>query len=94
MGNQNVVILENLRKSIFGYNNNLDLESAKKAVEVGIDPLEALDVMTVAVREIGDAFGRGEFWLPDLIGASDAMQSAVPALEEEIRKRGQSRETL
>ena len=66
----------------------------KKAVEMGIDPLEALDVMTVAIREIGDAFGRGELWLPDLVGASDAMQSAVPVLEEEIKKRGENRESI
>ena len=61
---------------------------------MGIDPLEALDVMTVAIREIGDAFGRGELWLPDLVGASDAMQSAVPILEEEIKRRGENREAL
>ena len=87
-------VLDNLRKAIYEYNNDLAASSAKRAVELGIDPLEALDVMTVAIREIGDAFGRGELWLPDLVGASDAMQSAVPILEEEIKRRGENRETL
>ncbi len=94
MNDEKTTILENLRKAIQTYDNNLALESAKKAVELGIDPLEALDVMTVAIREIGDAFGRGELWLPDLVGASDAMQSAVPILEEEIKRRGENREAL
>jgi methanogenic corrinoid protein MtbC1 len=40
---------------------------------VEIDPLEAMKVMIVAIREIGDAFERGEIWLPDLVGASDVM---------------------
>jgi trimethylamine corrinoid protein len=87
-------VLDNLRNAIREYNGNLAAESARTSVELGIDPVEALDVMTVAVREIGDAFGRGELWLPDLVGASEAMQAAVPILEEEIKKRGKDRESL
>jgi trimethylamine corrinoid protein len=87
-------ILDNLRNAIREYNGNLAAESARKSVELGIDPVEALDVMTVAVREIGDAFGRGELWLPDLVGASEAMQAAVPIIEEEIKKGGKDRESL
>lgn len=94
MAEEKKEVLDSLRKAIYEYNNELAEESAKKAVEMGIDPLEALDVMTVAIREIGDAFGRGELWLPDLVGASDAMQSAVPVLEEEIKKRGENRESI
>jgi len=94
MAEEKKEVLDNLRRAIYEYNNELAVESAKKAVEIGIDPLEALDIMTVAIREIGDAFGRGELWLPDLVGASDAMQSAVPVLEEEIKKRGENRESL
>lgn len=94
MGEEKSQVLENLKKAVFEYNRNLAYDSAKRAVELGIEPLEALKVMTVAIREIGDAFGRGELWLPDLVGASDAMQAAVPILEEEIKKRGETRETL
>jgi corrinoid protein of di/trimethylamine methyltransferase len=87
-------ILDNLRKAIFEYNSALAKESAQKAIESGVSPVEAMNVMTVAIREIGDAFGTGELWLPDLIGASDAMQGATPVLEEEIRKQGAHREIL
>ena len=87
-------ILDNLRKAIFEYNSALAKESAQKAIESGVSPVEAMNVMTVAIREIGDAFGTGELWLPDLIGASDAMQGATPVLEEEIRKQGAHREIM
>jgi len=87
-------IFENLRKAIFEYNVDLAQESAKQAIEKGIDPVEALNAMTVAIREIGEAFGRGELWLPDLVGASDAMQSATPVLEEEMKRKGAHRESL
>jgi len=87
-------ILDNLRKAIFEYNSALAEESARKAIQSGVSPVEAMNVMTVAIREIGDAFGTGELWLPDLIGAADAMQGATPVLEEEIRKQGAHREIL
>lgn len=87
-------ILENLEKAIYDYDKILAEESAKKAIELKIDPIEAIDVMTKAIKKIGDAFGRGELWLPDLVGASDAMQSAVSIFEEEIKKEGKHRETL
>ena len=87
-------VLDNLRKAIFEYNADLARVSAQKAIELDISPLEAMNVMTVAIREIGDAFGTGELWLPDLIGASDAMQGATPVLEEAIKKQGAHREIL
>jgi corrinoid protein of di/trimethylamine methyltransferase len=87
-------ILDNLRKAVFEYNVDLAQESAQQAIEKGIDPVEALNAMTVAIREIGDAFGRGELWLPDLVGASDAMQGATPVLEEEMKRKGAHRESL
>jgi len=87
-------IIDNLRKAIFEYNVDLAQESAKEAVEKGIDPIEALNAMTVAIKEIGDAFGKGELWLPDLVGASDAMQGATPVLEDEMKRRGAHRESL
>jgi len=94
MTDEQKYILDNLRKAIFEYNAALAKESAQKAIESGVSPVEAMNVMTVAIREIGDAFGTGELWLPDLIGASDAMQGATPVLEEEIRKQGAHREIL
>jgi len=44
--------------------------------------------MTDAIREIGEGFNRGDLFLPDLIGAADAMSAATPIVEEEIRRVG------
>ena len=63
-------------------------------MEEKINPLKALDAMTEAIRQVGDAFGRGELWLPDLVGAADAMQAATPIIEEEIKRTGSKREAL
>jgi methylmalonyl-CoA mutase cobalamin-binding domain/chain len=50
--------------------------------------------MTVAIRQIGDGFGKGELWLPDLVGAAAAMTAATPIIEEEINRVGATRESL
>lgn len=89
-----IEVLENLKKAVMEYDSEGAANWARKAVEAGIDPVEALDAMTVAIRQVGDGFGRGEFWLPDLIGAADAMLAATPILEEEIKRRGTKRESL
>jgi len=86
--------LEGLKKAIKEYDNEKAESLAKKVVEEKMDPIKALDAMTVAIREIGDAFGRGELWLPDLVGAADAMQSAMPIIEGEIKRTGAKRESL
>ncbi|RLE06842.1 hypothetical protein DRJ00_09090 [Candidatus Aerophobetes bacterium] len=87
-------IIEGLRKAIKEYDNEKAENLAKRAVEEKLDPLRVLDAMTVAIREVGDAFGRGDLWLPDLVGAADAMQAAMPIIEEEIKRTGAKRESL
>ena len=87
-------ILENLRKAILEYDNEKAKSWARKAVEEGIDPVKAVDVLTEAIRQVGNGFGKGELWLPDLIGAASAMVTAMPILEEQIKKAGKTRESL
>ena len=89
-----VDVLENLRRAIMEYDGGAAANWARRAVEGRIDPIKALDTMTVAIREVGEGFGRGELWLPDLVGAADAMTSAMPIIEEEIRRVGAKRESL
>ena len=46
------------------------------------------------MREIGDLYGCGELWLPDLIGAADAAQAALGVLEKKITETGKEPERL
>ena len=81
-------ILKNLNKAVIEYDTDAAASWARKAIEEKIDPIEAADAVTEAIRDVGDRFGKGELWLPDLVGAADAMQSAMSILEEEIKRRG------
>lgn len=87
------VILENLKKSIVEYDIDGAASWAEKAVKAKIDPIQALNALTTDIRQVGDGFGRGELWLPDLIGAASAMQSAMPIIGGEIKETGEKRES-
>jgi len=87
-------LLENLKKAIIEYDSEGAASWAKKAVGEKVTPIKALNVLTKAIRQVGDGFGRGELWLPDLVGAADAMQAAMPILEEELKRTGMKREVL
>ena len=87
-------VLENLRKAVMDYDVKGAAILAKKALEEGIDPLKAADTLTEAVGEIGAGYGRGDLFLPDLVGAADAMQSAMPIIEEGIKQAGKVQKTL
>lgn len=86
--------VDQLKKAIAMYDAELAERAARRAVADGADPLEVLDAMTETIRLVGDAFGADELWLPDLIGASDAMSAATPVIEAEIKRRGAQRESL
>ena len=81
-------ILENLKSATIDYDADGAAVYAKQAVKEGIDPVRALDVLTEAIKQVGDGFGRGDLWLPDLIGAAQAMKSAMPIIEEKIAASG------
>ncbi|GAI49048.1 unnamed protein product, partial [marine sediment metagenome] len=86
---------DGLRKAIVTYNKNLAENSVKKIIaDKQIDTLKVLKVITETLRLVGNAFGRDELFLPDLLSAADIMQSVMPILEEEIKKSGKERDVL
>jgi len=84
-------LLDDLQKTILTYAAEDALKLATRIVKEGIDPLEALDAMTLGIRQVGDGFNKGELWLPDLIRASEAFQAALPILMEELTRSGKER---
>ncbi len=87
-------VLESLKHAILEYDEDAAEDAARRAIEEGIDPLVAIDALTEAIRAVGDGFEREELWLPDLVGAANAMKRAAPVIEEEISRRGQQRRSL
>jgi corrinoid protein of di/trimethylamine methyltransferase len=86
-------ILDNLAKAVQEFDQEGAAKWAQEAMDEGVEPLVALETLTVTIREIGDAFGRGECFLPELVGAADAMQAGMPIIEAVIKEKGQERES-
>jgi 5-methyltetrahydrofolate--homocysteine methyltransferase len=87
-------ILEELKKAIIGCDVEGSRTAAEEALKEHVDPMEAMNAVTEAIRFVGGQFEREEIWLPELVGAATAMQQAVPIFEEEIRKSGGKKESI
>jgi corrinoid protein of di/trimethylamine methyltransferase len=68
---------------------------ARLAIEQNIEPVEAINKgYVVGLDEVGEQFGCGDMFLPDLVQAAEAMKAAVAVLEPEMARRGSSRQIL
>ena len=55
---------------------------AKEALERGLDPLQCItEGLTKGIQKVGELFASGEYFLPELIIAADAMKTAVDIFE-------------
>ncbi|MBW2368048.1 MAG: cobalamin-dependent protein [Deltaproteobacteria bacterium] len=87
-------ILEKLRNAILTFDNKGAAAFSQEAIDAQIDPMIVMDALIKAVQIVGDAFGAGKMFLPELVGAADALQAATPIVEAEIEKKGHKRESL
>ncbi len=61
----------------------------QQGLELKVEPLSMLDqAMIPALQEIGDQFGRGEAWLPELVMAGRAMRAGLEILEPLLVSEG------
>ena len=68
---------------------------AQQGLEAGLAPADILDLGFVkGIEEVGDLFGRGEFFLPELVQGAEAMKAAVAVLQPELDKSKDGRRTL
>ena len=81
-------ILHQIRTAMLEYKEEEVHRLAAMSISAGIDPLETIAVLTAAISDIGNRFGAGELWLPELLRGAKAMNRAMPLLQDEIVSRG------
>ncbi len=86
-------IIEDLQKALLDYDAEAAERLARQAVEEGLDPVMILHEITETSRQVGDAYSKGELWLPDLVGVAEAMKRALPVLEDKILASGKKLES-
>ena len=87
-------MFQNLKQAVIEYDVAGAAHWSQWIVDEGLDPLAAMDAISEAMKVVGDGYSREELWLPDLVGAANASQAAMPILEEEIQRRGQKTKDL
>lgn len=61
----------------------------------GVDPIDAVEKgLARGIMKVGEDFGAGEVFLPELIMAADVMKKATSILDEKIKASGTPRTTL
>jgi len=61
----------------------------------GMDPFDAVEKgLSKGITKVGDDFGAGIFFLPELIQAANAMKEGVAILDEKIKASGKERKSL
>jgi trimethylamine corrinoid protein len=69
------------------------IEIANKVIADGHDPLELMNLAFIpGINEVGDLFGRGQLFLPELMQAADVMKVATDIINAELAKNETTRQ--
>lgn len=84
-----------MAQSIIQGEIDLAKQLALQSVKQHIDPLEAINQGFVpGITQVGEQYGCGELYLPDLMLAGEAMKAAMSILEPELARIGAERPAL
>ncbi len=79
-------LFQKMATSVIDGDSDAAISLAKELMAAGMDPLDAITKgFVVGVNTVGEAFGRGEAFLPELVMAGEAMKSAVATLDPEMK---------
>ncbi|MBI3375373.1 MAG: B12-binding domain-containing protein [Betaproteobacteria bacterium] len=86
-------IFEKLNDAVLWGEEEEAAKRAQQALEAGASPKDIIkDGMSPGVQEAGNKFNEGEFFLPELMLAGEAMKAGIavvmPALQAEVAKQG------
>ncbi len=87
-------ILEELKTMVTGFDIDSARATAQRAIDQGVDPLQCAEALTEGIREVGDKFGTGELFLPDLVCASEVVKNALPVIIKEIENQGKKAKSM
>jgi len=79
-----------LTQSVIHGDADQSLQLTESALQSGLEPMQIIDDGLIpGMNEVGERFSSGDYFLPDLIIASDCMQRAMELLEPELDARQQ-----
>ncbi len=77
--------IKEAQEAIIKCDENKAMAVAQQAIDAGLDLVKLLNEgFSVGIRKVGDMFGRGEVFLPELILSAEVMKKVTEVLEAAI----------
>jgi len=89
-------VLDELVNAVLSFDADKVMDTVKKALAQGIDPVKIIDDgLTKALRIVGKKFEEGEYFLMHLVAAAESVQKTInELLAPEVAKRKRQRKVL
>ncbi len=88
-------LISTLRDQILTFDADKFVQTVKKSISQGYNPIEVVNALTEVLKEIGKKFENSEIFLVHLVAAGDvARRATVEVLEPLIKKGSAKRESL
>jgi corrinoid protein of di/trimethylamine methyltransferase len=88
-------IFDELKDVIINCDVDGAIKAARKVLEKGVDPVEAIEEgLAKGLKIVGERFGAGEVFLTELAMAAEAMKQALTVLMPALSKSTKERKTL
>lgn len=88
-------LLDDLRQAVIMGDIHKTEKLATDSIKEGTDLLLVLEEgLGKGIETVGDLFGKGEIFLPELMGAAYAMEVGTTILVDELKKKGIKRKSL
>jgi trimethylamine corrinoid protein len=86
---------DSLAQAVIDGEADVAVRLVNEGLEQGVDPIEAIEKgLARGIMKVGDDFGSGVVFLPELIMAADVMKKATVLLDERIKASGAQRKVL
>lgn len=86
-----MIFTEECKDAILRGNIDQARDLAHKVLDEKLDVNNAIDGFSLAIREAGDLFEEGEFFLPELMRSAEAMKAAMTIFEPVLKERKEDR---
>lgn len=88
-------LIPTLKDQLLTFDADRFVETVKKSIDQGYNPIEIVNALSAVLKEIGKKFESGEIFLVHLVAAGDAAKRATTeVLEPLIKKSSEKREAL